>query len=141
MKYLLLAFSIVFSVANSVAQSPDEVAVRKTLANQTTAWNQGNLEEFMSGYWKSDSLMFIGKAGLTYGWQSTLNNYKKGYPDTTAMGKLDFDIIEVRRLSVLYFFVVGKWHLARTIGDLRGTFTLLFKKVKDKWVIVADHSS
>ena len=138
---LLFAVSIFFLISSSVAQSQDELSVRKTLANQTTAWNKGNLEEFMSGYWKSDSLMFIGKSGLTYGWQSTLDNYKKGYPDTTAMGKLDFDIVEVRRLSVLYFFVVGKWHLARTIGDLRGTFTLLFKKVKDKWVIVADHSS
>ena len=95
----------------------------------------------MGTYWQSDSLMFIGKSGVTYGWQNTLNNYKKGYPDTAAMGKLQFDILEVKRLSVMYFFVVGKWHLTRSIGDVGGHFTLLFKKVKNKWVIVADHSS
>ena len=68
-------------------------------------------------------------------------NYKKGYPDTAAMGKLNFDILEVKRLSVMYFFVVGKWHLTRSIGDVGGHFTLLFKRVKNKWLIVADHSS
>lgn len=95
----------------------------------------------MQGYWKSDSLKFIGKSGITYGWRATLENYKKSYPDTAAMGKLKFDLLEVKRLSVMYFFVIGKWHLARTDGDLKGYFTLLFKKIKGTWVIVADHSS
>ena len=85
--------------------------------------------------------MFIGKSGVTYGCQNTLNNYKKGYPDTAAMGKLTFDLLEIKRLSVIYFFVVGKWHLTRRIGDIGGHFTLLFKKVKNKWVIIAEHSS
>ena len=73
--------------------------------------------------------------------KQTLENYKKNYPDTLAMGKLDFDLIEVKRLSALYFFVVGKWQLTRSIGTLKGHFTLLFKKINKKWVIVADHSS
>jgi hypothetical protein len=108
---------------------------------QLAAWNAGDIDRFMGTYWQSDSLMFIGKSGVTYGWQKTLENYKKNYPDTAAMGKLKFDILETKRLSVLYFFVVGKWHLTRSIGDIGGHFTLLFKKVKDKWLIVADHSS
>jgi hypothetical protein len=142
MKQLISLFAVFAFVTNvAVAQTADEQAVRTTLNQQTVAWNQGNLEEFMEGYWKSDSLMFVGKSGLTYGWQATLDNYKKGYPDTASMGKLTFDIVQVKRLSVLYFFVVGKWHLARTIGDVGGTFTLLFKKIKNKWVIIADHSS
>jgi len=70
-----------------------------------------------------------------------LNNYKKSYPDAAAMGKLDFTILHTKRLSVLYYSVAGKWHLARSIGDLNGYFTLLFKKIKNAWVIVADHSS
>lgn len=119
----------------------DEQTIRALLEEQRLAWNAGDLEPFMRTYWKSDSLMFIGKSGVTYGWQNTLDNYKKGYPDTAAMGKLKFDILEVKRLSVMYFFVVGKWHLSRSIGDVGGHFTLLFKKVKNKWVIVADHSS
>lgn len=137
---LLLISILVFSIT-LMAQSNDVKAVMKLLKQQDAAWNRGDLEGFMEGYWKSDSLMFIGKSGITYGWQKTLDNYKKGYPDTAAMGKLDFEYIEVKRLSVNYFFIVGKWHLTRTIGDLNGAFTLLMRKIKGHWVIVKDHSS
>ena len=111
------------------------------LDEQTQAWNQGNIERFMKTYWENDSLMFIGKNGVTYGWLNTLNNYKRNYPDTAAMGKLSFTILTLRPLSAEYFYVVGKWHLQRTIGDLGGHYDLLFKKIKGRWVIVADHSS
>ncbi len=67
----------------------------------------------MESYWKSDSLKFIGKSGITYGWISTLNNYKKNYPDTSAMGKLDFSVLEIKRLSKRYYFVVGKWSVGQ----------------------------
>ncbi len=137
--YLLVLFFAI--TATSLAQSKNELIIRNTLEEQRLAWNAGDINRFMGTYWQSDSLMFIGKSGVTYGWQKTMDNYKKGYPDTAAMGKLDFDILEVKRLSVLYFFVVGKWHLTRSIGDVGGHFTLLFKKIKNKWVIVADHSS
>ena len=123
------------------AQTKDELSIRGVMTEQLRAWNTGDIDAFMQTYWQSDSLMFIGKSGVTYGWQNTLNNYKKGYPDTAAMGKLDFTILETKRLSAIYFFVVGKWHLTRTIGDVGGSFTLLFRKVKNKWLIVADHSS
>lgn len=132
---------IFFIVAPSFAQGKDEMIVRNILVEQTKEWNAGNIPSFMNGYWKSDSLMFIGKSGVTYGWEKTLENYQQNYPDTIAMGKLKFELLEVKRLSVLYFFVVGKWHLTRSEGDLEGAFTLLFRKVKNKWVIVADHSS
>lgn len=141
MKKIILSVIVVLSVATAVAQSKDEVMVRNLLETQRQYWNEGNVEKFMEGYWKNDSLMFIGKSGVTYGWQKTLDNYKRGYPDTAAMGKLKFDILEVKRLSVMYFFVVGKWHLTRSIGNVEGHFTLLFKKIKNQWVIVADHSS
>ena len=124
-----------------IPYGPDEQEILNLIDDQRIYWNNGDIENFMGGYWKSDSLMFIGKSGITYGWQKTLDNYKKGYPDTAAMGKLKFDILEIKRLSVMYFFVVGKWHLTRSIGDVGGHFTLLFKKIKNKWVIVADHSS
>ena len=123
------------------AQSHDEAAIRSAMSEQLAAWNAGDLDRFMGTYWQNDSLMFIGKSGITYGWQKTLANYKKGYPDTAAMGKLDFNILQVKKLSPGYFFVVGKWHLKRSIGDVGGHFTLLFRKINNKWVIVADHSS
>ena len=100
--YLFLMTFILASVA--FAQSKDEQIIRTLIEEQRLAWNTGDKEKFMQTYWQSDSLMFIGKSGVTYGWQQTLDNYKKGYPDTAAMGKLDFDLLEVKRLSVMYFF-------------------------------------
>jgi len=138
--FSFLLLSILF-ISSAAAQSKDELLIRSLLEEQRLAWNNGDIEKFMQPYWQDDSLMFIGKSGITYGWQNTLNNYKKGYPDTASMGKLKFDILEVKRLSVLYFFVAGKWHLTRSIGNVGGHFTLLFRKVKNTWVIVADHSS
>jgi len=140
-KFLCTAIIVVLYTVSSMAQNKDEITIRALLEEQRLAWNSGNIESYMGTYWQSDSLMFIGKSGITYGWKNTLENYKKGYPDNAAMGKLTFDILEVKRLSVIYFFVVGKWHLTRSIGDVGGHFTLLFKKVKNKWVIVADHTS
>jgi ketosteroid isomerase-like protein len=140
-KLIALFVSLFLFLGILFAQFKDEMAIRNILKVQTAAWNNGNIETFMKGYWQNDSLMFIGKSGVTYGWQKTRNNYKKNYPDTTSMGKLDFVILEVKKLSVVHFFVVGKWHLARSIGDLSGHFTLLFKKINGNWFIVADHSS
>lgn len=141
MKTFVLITALIFAFASSLGQTKDELAIRKTLNDQLIAWNNGNLENFMQGYWESDSLKFIGKSGITYGWQQTLKNYKKNYPDTAAMGKLAFKLLEVKSLSKFYFFVIGKWELLRSIGNVSGHFTLLFKKINNRWVIIADHSS
>jgi hypothetical protein len=140
MKSILL-FLFIISSTIVFAQSKDEIAIRKVLNEQTASWNRGDLEKFMVGYWENDSLMFIGKTGVTYGYTNTLNNYKKGYPDTAAMGKLLFNIIKVKKLSGKYYQVIGKWMLKRSIGDLSGHYTLLFQKINNRWVIIADHSS
>ena len=84
MKKLFVVTITIFSFSVSFAQSVDETAIRKVLSTQEAAWNAGNIENFMKGYWINDSMMFIGKS-LTYGWQKTLDNYKKRYPDTAAM--------------------------------------------------------
>jgi ketosteroid isomerase-like protein len=124
----LLASTSVFS------QSTDEAAILKVLTTQQAAWNKGDIE-------KSDSLTFIGKNGITNGWKQTLDNYKKSYADSVAMGKLNFEFVELKQLSPVYFFVTGKWHLTRTNGNIGGSFTLLFRKIKGKWLIIKDHSS
>jgi ketosteroid isomerase-like protein len=136
--FLLL---FLFMAAVAPAQKTNEAKIRQLLAVQCEAWNRGDVEGFMQTYWRNDSLLFVGKSGVTRGWQKTLDNYKKGYPDTAAMGKLSFDIITVNQLSPVVFFVVGKWMLTRSIGDLSGHFTLLIRKEREQWVIVADHSS
>jgi ketosteroid isomerase-like protein len=140
MSKLLLLPSLLISVL-VYSQSADEVRIRQILADQTAAWNHGDVKQFMQGYWKNDSLMFIGKSGITWGWNQALDNYMKRYPDTTAMGKLAFGIIVVKRLSPQYYYVVGKWMLTRSIGNLSGHYNLLFKKINGRWLIVADHSS
>lgn len=140
MKYLLIAVILGLSV-KGYTQDQAEKSIRKILNNQTIAWNKGDLESFMEGYWKNDSLTFIGKSGITYGWTNTLNNYRKNYPDTATMGKLAFNIIKVEKLSDLYYHVIGKWHLKRSVGDISGHYTLIFKKIKGAWVIIEDHSS
>jgi len=145
MRFILFLFILgIFSGApftNTFAQDTGERQIRTLMQQQTTAWNEGDINGFMQTYWRSDSLMFIGKSGLTYGWQATLDNYKKSYPDTAAMGKLNFNLLEFKQLSPILYFVVGKWHLQRTAGDLQGHFSLLIRKIKGEWKIVADHSS
>lgn len=140
MKKIIPAF-VFFLSLQAMAQHTGEKAIRTLLAGQTAAWNRGDITDFMNGYWENDSLMFIGKSGVTYGWTNTLNNYKKGYPDTAAMGQLAFTLIQVKKLSKEYYHVTGKWFLKRTAGDLGGHYTLLFRKIKGQWVIIADHSS
>jgi hypothetical protein len=140
MKLILFAFLVMQSIVVA-AQTKDQKDILNVLSTQQEAWNTGNIDQFMKGYWESDSLMFIGKTGITYGWQNTLNNYKKGYPDTAAMGKLNFTILKVNKIDTHNYFVVGKWFLKRSIGDIGGHFTLFFKRLKKQWVIIADHSS
>jgi hypothetical protein len=121
--------------------SAAEKEIRAVLALQDEEWNRGNIDGFMETYWKSDSLMFIGKSGITYGWQKTMDNYKKSYPDTAAMGKLRFDLIEFKPIGNNDCFVVGKWFLTRSIGNVNGVFTILLRKINNRWIIIADHSS
>lgn len=141
MKAILICIISMVVTSSLCAQTKTEKEIISILHTQDAAWNNGNIESFMQTYWANDSLMFIGKSGVTYGWLNTLNNYKKGYPDTMAMGKLHFDLIQIKKLSRKYYHVVGKWHLTRSIGNLEGHFTLLIQKIKGRWYIIADHSS
>lgn len=141
MKKLLLPFLLFSLGLQAQTASKDEMSIREVLSKQNAAWNRGDLDNFMIGYWQNDSVMFIGKSGITYGWENTLKNYQKGYADTSAMGKLTFTLLHFNRLAKEYYHVTGKWFLNRSIGDLGGHFTLVFRKIKGKWLIVSDHSS
>ncbi len=135
----LLLFYIAANPVISQSQEQREIAI--LLREQTVAWNKGDIEKFMIGYWNNDSLMFIGRNGVTYGYQHTLANYKRNYPNAEEMGKLSFDILQVKKLSKEYYFVLGKWFLKRIAGNVEGHYTLLFRKIKGRWQIVCDHSS
>jgi len=140
MKKLFFLVAILF-VIKSQAQKHDEGEIRNLLVQQTETWNRGDINGFMQTYWQNDSLMFIGKDGVTWGWKSTLERYKKGFPDKETMGQLSFEVIQTKKLSAEYFFVVGKWMLKRNAGDLSGYYNLLMKRIKGQWKIIADHSS
>ena len=143
---VLLAFSLQSlaqrnTETTTTTYNKNETAIRALLAAQTKAWNEGNLVDFMEGYLPSDSLLFVGKSGPTYGFNNTLNNYKKGYPDTASMGKLTFTLLAVTPIEKKHYRVLGKWSLQRSKGDVSGFFTLLFQKIKGKWFVIQDHSS
>jgi ketosteroid isomerase-like protein len=138
---ILIVLSLFF-IDKSIAQTTDKAAILKLMSQQETAWNAGNIPLFMEGYWKSDSLVFVGSKGPTYGWQSTLDGYNRRYPDRATMGTLKFTILKLQILDKTIGFVIGKWQLIRPEkGDVGGHFTLIFKKINGKWCIISDHTS
>ena len=143
MKRYLLCVSIFLAgfFAASAQVDPDIAAIRKILFTQVVEWNNGNIDGYMKGYWESDSLVFIGSGGPRYGYGATLKRYKEHYPDAAHMGHLKTSVVSMERLSGDYYFIVGKWALTRAAGNVDGSFTLLFRRINGKWVIVCDHSS
>lgn len=126
---------------NGIAQSKEQKAVVAVLESQRLAWNNGNIEEYMQGYWKSDSLVFVGKNGPQYGWNKTLQNYQKSYPNKEAMGELQFNFINIEIIGNDQAFVLGQWKLTRAKDEPKGYFTLRLRKIHGEWKVVYDHSS
>ena len=131
----------VITMQANAQKSDDKKAILNLLEQQRSGWNRGDLKAYMQGYWNSDSLLFVGKNGPTYGWQKTLDNYKKGYPDKNAMGFLTFGIKKIELLSKDQAFVLGSWNLKRANDEPKGYFTLWLRKIEGLWKVVADHSS
>ncbi len=140
---ITVLFFLIFSFQFSLAQnSKNWQEVNSLLAMQEKAWNEGNIDAFMQGYWKNDSLKFVSSKGVVYGWQKTYERYQKNYPDRASMGVLKFEIVSKEQMGKEVYFVVGKWFLKRDEkGDIGGYFSLIFRKIKGKWCIVADHTS
>ncbi|MCK5367966.1 MAG: nuclear transport factor 2 family protein [Cyclobacteriaceae bacterium] len=136
---LLIVF--LFFSFSEMTELNDKSTIANKLNNQAKCWNSGDIDCFMQDYWHHDSLMYIGKNGITYGWQNTLTNYKVKYPTSKEMGHLKFKIIKLEALSEDHYFMVGKWELTREVGDIGGHFTLIWKKINNEWVIISDHSS
>ncbi|MCP4457171.1 MAG: nuclear transport factor 2 family protein [Cytophagales bacterium] len=138
MKNLFVLFVLIVSIHNSQAQ---EEEITKVLEAQVECWNKGDLECFMQSYLNSDELVFVGSNGPRYGWQVTLNNYKKSYPDRAAMGTLSFDLLKFQPVGKKHYLVIGKWVLNRERDAPQGHFSLVLEKIKGEWKIIADHSS
>jgi len=115
--------------------------LRQILQMQQDAWNAGDIETFMEGYLNSDNLRFVGSGGEVRGWQSTLERYRKAYPDREAMGHLSFDLREIRMLGSRNAMIFGAYTLERQNDQPSGLFTLIAEHTKDGWRIVHDHTS
>ena len=127
--------------ASSGQATGPEASVRAILAEQQSAWNEGKVDLFLEGYWKSDGLTFSGSQGITRGFAGVQERYRKSYPDRQAMGKLDFTGLEVHLLNPDAALVLGHWHLTREKGDIGGVFSLVFQHFPGGWRIIHDHTS
>jgi uncharacterized protein (TIGR02246 family) len=121
--------------------SADREAITAVLSAQQTAWNRGDVDAFLTGYWRSPELTFSGSSGVARGWDGVLARYKKNYPDRAAMGQLDFSKLEFRFLGPDAALVLGHWHLRREKDDVGGVFTLVWQRFPDGWKIIHDHTS
>lgn len=140
-RYLLTLVLLLYGLSSRAQQTDaDEQAVKELMRLQESRWNAGDIQGFMAYYWNSDSLEFIGSRGITYGWNKTLANYRKSYPDKAAMGILKFEVLECRQLSATAVYVVGSWALKKE-KPAGGYFTLLWRKIGNRWLIVSDHTS
>ncbi len=119
----------------------DSLAIMKVMKFQENAWNSGDINSFMEGYIKSDELVFSGKSGPVYGWNETKNRYLKNYQDTQTMGQLKFTVNKIRSVSSDVAFLIGEYYLTRSTEDSYGHFTLFWKKINNRWLIISDHTT
>lgn len=143
---LTYSLVIILLLANmSSAQTPSEnksiAAIRAVIEAQRDAWNKGDVEGYMAGYDVSDNTVFVSGDTVTHGWKTVLERYKKGYDTREKMGQLTFSDLEFTILSKDSAVVVGRWLLKRANDEPHGRFTLIFKKTKQGWRIIHDHTS
>lgn len=138
---LSLGLGLGISLNAGAADSADAAAIRMVMTEQAAAWNRGDLEAFMKGYWQDEALRFASGGSVTHGWQATLDRYRQRYADRAAMGTLRFTELEIEPLSADAALVFGHWSLTREADQPQGLFTLLFRKTAAGWVITRDHSS
>lgn len=123
------------------AHDRDKAAITAVLNLQQAAWNRGDVDAFLVGYWHSPELTFSGSSGVSRGWDGVMARYKKSYPDEAAMGQLDFSELEYRFLGQDAALVLGRWHLKRAKGELGGVFSLVWQRFPEGWKIIHDHTS
>ena len=140
---MLISFLLLLSVNVSTQTKDAKIAaeIRKVMDAQALAWNAGDIEGYMQGYWKSPELVFVSGDNVTKGWQPTLDRYKKNYDSRAKMGTLSFSDLQIDVLSKDAAKVLGSWSLAREADNPHGKFTLVFRKFKEGWRIVHDHTS
>ena len=128
-------------LAGTADSDRDRAAITAVLNAQQTAWNRTDVDKFLEGYWHSPDLTFSGTSGIARGWDGVLARYKKNYPDRDTMGQLEFSELEFRFLGKDAALVLGRWHLARSKGNVGGVFSLVWQRFPEGWRIIHDHTS
>ena len=139
--FLLLPIMFLCQNPNSIDRLKIKRDIISVLNKQIKSWNEGNIEGYMAGYHRSDSLRFASEGNVYQGWIQTLQRYKERYPNKSSMGILNFSDMQVTILSGSAALVFGKWNLKRENDNPCGLFTLLFRKINKEWRIVHDHTS
>ena len=129
------------SVSAQAAKPAPATAVAALLDAQTAAWNRGDIDGFMAGYWKSEETTFAGSSGVSRGWEALRERYHRNYADRTTMGTLVFSDLEITELAPAAAMVLGHWQIERASGAVGGVFTLVLKKFPEGWRIIHDHTS
>ena len=141
MRRFWIEFLLVVAFGTIAFSQEREKAIEKVLFDQVTAWNAGDIEGFMKGYWNSDSTVFLSGGTLTRGYSGVLSRYKKTYDTRGKMGKLEFSELQVRMIAPTFGVATGVWRLHRAKDQPWGRFTLLVEKKPEGWRIIHDHTS
>ena len=142
--YILLLFVVLNCKPSSLKNYKDSCEeINDLMYEQEDSWNEGNIEDFMKKYWRNDSLIFIGKSGINYGWNKTTSNYKKSYPSRNSMGLLHFNNIKCLPINDTTHIISGQWNISRldSSKNIGGYYSLMWIKKEDGWRIVYDHTS
>jgi len=139
MKNFIIFFILLFPLA-VFPQSRDEIGVRATFEQSLESWNAGDLDGYMDTYDKSDSILFINKSLIAYGWKDANETFRKAFPTKESMGKLTLTIKAAKQLSKDFWLVVGSFQVERGKDSFGGNFSDLVQKIKGKWKVVVDHS-
>ena len=138
---IIIVIAVFVSCTGNIDNKKEEGKIKQVLENQQLSWNSGDINTYMEAYWKSDKLRFASGDRVTFGWEKTLKNYEKSYPDKESMGELFFTDLIIETIDADDALVFGRWQLYRINDIPNGLFTLHFKKIKGEWKIVSDHTS
>ncbi len=139
-KSFIVTCGLLFGMAAQLRAAPND-DIRAVMEAQQEAWNRGDIDAFMNGYWRSTETVFVSGDEVTRGWQTVLDRYKAKYSDREKMGTLTFSDLEIRPLGDDVAVALGRWELKRKIDNPHGRFTLVFRKTPEGWRIVHDHTS
>ena len=136
-----ILLSIIFLNSCNSVNNCDEI--HELMREQEKSWNMGNIDDYMEKYWDNDSLIFIGKSGINYGWKKTISNYKKSYRNKNEMGRLEFENIFCKPINKTTHLITGKWNIFRSdsLRNIDGYYSLIWVKKNKVWKIIYDHTS